>query len=306
MGVDDRGDRDGRPVLFFHGTPDTRLARHPDDGIAASLAVRLVAADRPGLGGSDVDPDASPTTVADDHAHVLDHLGIERTAVLAWSAGTIPALAFAGRHPDRVERLTLVAPLVPADAYTGGGADALDGAGEDRRLFAEVMAATTPEEAGRELAMWLVPPEVEEETARMLIADSLREISHVDGAAEVLVAALLGSVERGMTGLEREIAAQATPLSGLLDDVRSDGVVHVGAQDTRTPPAMAHWIGTRIGLPVVVHPSQSHLLAITRWRELLAEAAGDQPSPGGVVPGSGASGSCHGTEGTSDHSRSSS
>ena len=68
MAVDDRGDPDGVPVLFVHGTPDTRVARHPDDGIARALGIRLIAVDRPGLGGSDVDPTATPDTVAHDHA----------------------------------------------------------------------------------------------------------------------------------------------------------------------------------------------------------------------------------------------
>jgi pimeloyl-ACP methyl ester carboxylesterase len=31
------GDPSGAPVLFAHGTGDSRLARHPDDAIAAGL-----------------------------------------------------------------------------------------------------------------------------------------------------------------------------------------------------------------------------------------------------------------------------
>ena len=44
------GDPNGRPVVFAHGTGDSRLARHPDDGLTASLGVRLVTVDRPGQG----------------------------------------------------------------------------------------------------------------------------------------------------------------------------------------------------------------------------------------------------------------
>jgi hypothetical protein len=35
-------------VLYLHGGGDSRLSRHPDDSIAASLGVRLLAIDRCG------------------------------------------------------------------------------------------------------------------------------------------------------------------------------------------------------------------------------------------------------------------
>ncbi len=263
-------------MLFLHGTPDTRLARHPDDTIARSLGLRLIAVDRPGLGGSDVDPSATPMSVADDHARVLDHLGVDAAAILAWSAGTIPALALAGRHPERVKRLTLVAPLVPADAYEDPSV--LDGSDDSRHLFAEVIASATPAEAGRELAIWLVPPEIDAETARVLLADSIAAVGDVPGAGDALVAAMLGSVAAGLTGLEREIAAQATVLGPLLDAVRTPASIHVGTLDRLTPVAMSQWLARRLGATLTVHEGSGHALAITGWRTWLAELT-DQPAP---------------------------
>ena len=45
---DDVGDPSGTPVVYLHGGGDSRLSRHPDDSIAASLGVRLLAVDRCG------------------------------------------------------------------------------------------------------------------------------------------------------------------------------------------------------------------------------------------------------------------
>lgn len=45
-------DPDGVPVFFQHGTGDSRLCKYPDDAVATELGVRLVTADRPGVGGS--------------------------------------------------------------------------------------------------------------------------------------------------------------------------------------------------------------------------------------------------------------
>ncbi len=43
LGFDDVGDPEGIPVLYVHGSPDSRRARHPNDRLAAELGVRLVA-----------------------------------------------------------------------------------------------------------------------------------------------------------------------------------------------------------------------------------------------------------------------
>lgn len=267
VAVDDRGDPSGVPVLYLHGTPDSRLARHPDDSIAAAAGVRLLAVDRPGIGHSDVDPRATPERVADVHVAVLDALGIDRASVLAWSAGAVFGLALAGTHPDRLGRLVLAAPLVPADAYGDDGV--LDGADDARRLFADAHRGLDPGEAGRELAMWLVPPEIDEPTAGEMLAESLEAVRGITGAGRALIAALQASVRTGMTGVEREIAAQATPLSTTLDSVAAPAEVHVGDRDTVTPPAMARWVAARIGASLDVHGGLGHSLPFHRWAELL-------------------------------------
>ena len=135
---DDVGDPDGRPVLYVHGTPDSRRARHPDDTAAAALGVRLIAVDRPGAGGSDPHPAGTVGSFADDAAALAAHLGITRWGVLAWSAGALFGLAVAARHPALVDRVGIVAGLPPFAAYAEPGV--LDGAGPDRRTIAELGA----------------------------------------------------------------------------------------------------------------------------------------------------------------------
>ena len=270
IAVDDRGDPAGRPMLYVHGTPDSRLARHPDDSIAAGLGIRLIAVDRPGIGGSDPDPEATPGSVAADHVAVMDHLGVDRTAVVSWSAGSITALALAGGHPERISSLTLVAPLIPADAYADERV--LEGAGDGRRLFGDALGSTTPDELGRELAPWLAPPDLDADAVREVLTEALQAVADVEGAADRLIAARLAATPDGdLTGMDREIAAQATPFGALLDAITAPVTVHVGERDTVTPPAMARWLAERLDATLVVHDDAGHELAITRWQRILAD-----------------------------------
>ena len=102
------GDPLGRPVLFFHGCPDTRRAAWSGHEAARRLGVRLIAANRPGYGAS---TPAAPSyrRVADDAVALADLLGLDRCGLLGMSVGGTYALACAAHHPDRVDAAALVA-----------------------------------------------------------------------------------------------------------------------------------------------------------------------------------------------------
>jgi pimeloyl-ACP methyl ester carboxylesterase len=109
------GDPAGTPVFFQHGTGDSRLARHPDDSITASLGVRLITADRPGVGGSTPRKGRTLLDWVEDAVALVNALGIERFAVAGWSGGGPHALALALELADRVTRVALASPLAPFD-----------------------------------------------------------------------------------------------------------------------------------------------------------------------------------------------
>ena len=70
---------------------------------------RVVAVDLPGFGLSDRRAgDYSPDALADVLAHVLDAKGIRRAHVIGHSWGSSVVLAFARRHPERLDRLVIM------------------------------------------------------------------------------------------------------------------------------------------------------------------------------------------------------
>jgi pimeloyl-ACP methyl ester carboxylesterase len=109
------GDPHGRPVFFQHGTGDSRLARHPDESLTASLGIRLVTADRPGVGGSTRKKHRSLLDWTADAEALMDALGVERFAVAGWSGGGPHALAVAHVLGERVSSVVLASSLAPFD-----------------------------------------------------------------------------------------------------------------------------------------------------------------------------------------------
>jgi pimeloyl-ACP methyl ester carboxylesterase len=124
LGYGEVGDPDGSPLIWFHGTPSSRLEVTWLDDPAARAGWRLVAFDRPGHGLSSpvVDPSADLSALASDVAALADHLGIDRFTTVGYSGGAPFALATAAALGDRVAVVGLVSPWGPPDrpgAYAG-------------------------------------------------------------------------------------------------------------------------------------------------------------------------------------------
>lgn len=109
------GDPAGTPVIFNHGFSDSRLIRNPDDDLTASLGVRMIAADQPGVGESTRRSGRRMADWGSDMEQLADHLGLDRFAVAGHSGGGPHALAIAAQLPDRVTRGVLASPVGPFD-----------------------------------------------------------------------------------------------------------------------------------------------------------------------------------------------
>lgn len=114
------GAPDALPVLFCHGLAESRLAAHRLAAAAYRLGLRIIAPDRPGIGGTDPVRLGRVVDWVRDAGQVLDALGIGAAHLLGVSAGGPYAAACAARMPGRTCRLTLVAPLGAPEWPTTG------------------------------------------------------------------------------------------------------------------------------------------------------------------------------------------
>ena len=282
LAFDDVGDAAGMPVIYLHGTPDSRLARHPDDSVAASAGVRLVSIDRPGAGDSDPHPGATLADLGADLTHLLDHLGIERAALLGWSAGGLFALASATVLGQRVLAVWLVGTMPPVEAYADAGV--LAALGPARRAFVEMAAELAPHEVAAELAQYLVPHPLDAALALDHVLESAgeqgrAELAAVPGAAEQLAEALAAAVRGGFGGVEHDLALQLEPgldLAAVEAPVRS---FH-GSLDLASPPEVGAWLASRLPEGVLdLVPGAGHHLLFPRWRGILRAVCRDAANP---------------------------
>jgi pimeloyl-ACP methyl ester carboxylesterase len=116
--VRDAGDPGGRVVIYFHGTPGSRLDLCFGERLAAERGVRIVSFDRPGYGGSTPAAFGLASVGADARA-VADDLGVASFATLGVSGGGPGALAAAAVAGDRVARVGVASGAGPFQAVPG-------------------------------------------------------------------------------------------------------------------------------------------------------------------------------------------
>lgn len=150
-------DGDGAPVVMLAGG----AARHPDyladfGGVADR---RRITVQLRGVGDSPMSATRERNSwwrQAEDIAALRDHLGVDRLTMVAHSAGTRLAIAYAAQFPSDVDRLLLVTP--PA-GYLVDGPDDTDRIRDRRRGDPEFEAALVrlsegPPDSDAEFTAW--------------------------------------------------------------------------------------------------------------------------------------------------------
>jgi pimeloyl-ACP methyl ester carboxylesterase len=240
--IDEAGDPAGTPVVYLHGGGDSRLSRHPDDSIAASLGVRLLAVDRSGPARRF----ASLRAWAEATAAALD---LDRFGVVGWSAGGPHALALAAVAPERVSRVALVGSMPPVDL--------LSELQRDVRAAMRV-ARLSPRVAARGLERWGKQPTPP-------TGDPACDEAYARGRVE--------SFRHGGLWLARELAYLGRPWGFELTDVRAPATLWWGRGDSVCPPSIGEAFAERLPDAKLELVDGTHQLLFARWRDIVASAA---------------------------------
>lgn len=272
---------DGRPVVFFHGCPDTRRAAWSGHEVARTAGIRLIAANRPGYGASTPAP-PSYRRVVDDTAELADALGLDDFGVLGMSVGGTFALACAALLPDRVRRVALVGtpgeaprmePPYPRDDLDAGG----------QELFRSLAAGSTEQNVERmrpDFLAWRAQidpddPDDDRLAARWLEALPPGDRVLVDGPSHDVAAAAREAIT-GPDGYLSDAALVFASWPFRVEDVGSPVSLWYGERDSNAPPRNGAWLADHlVDASLQVLPGLGHLESLMRsWDRILPAAAG--------------------------------
>ncbi|NUR86339.1 MAG: alpha/beta hydrolase [Nonomuraea sp.] len=112
---------EGEPVLCVHGTSIADSLITPLRFYPPLLEdYQLISYYRAGYNGSTLEKDSLSIEEGADHiAQLLDHLGIEKAHILAFSFGGVVAFQFLLSHPSRAHSAILLEPYLPREAPDG-------------------------------------------------------------------------------------------------------------------------------------------------------------------------------------------
>lgn len=264
------GDPEGKPVLYFHGNPGSRLdPKMMDQQVLQKCHVRFIAPDRPGMGGSDFLPGRKISDWPADAAALGDALHLDRFAVLGISGGGPYAEVCAWKIPQRLTAAVVASGVGPLEAPNatrgmGQGRFYLKAARLQPRLaeaFLGMMKAGMKHAKMSEMPG--MPPEDLAVLANPEVGQALLESSEASWC-------------RGLKGTAWDATIAARPWDFRLEEIRMPVHLWHGESDRNVPVAMARHVAGRIpDCRAHFYPHEGHLsLLAHHLEEILQVLAG--------------------------------
>ena len=265
------GEPDAAPVLFCHGLADSRLSAHWFTRAANDLGLRLVAPDRPGMGGTEPRQLNQLADWVEDAELVLDALRVESADVFGVSAGGPYAAACAAAIPGRVRSLTLISPLGAPGWSTRGMAP-----GERASL---ALATRAPAFGGWFLGRLAALARRSPRSFFYLTATSLPDIDNQTlgqpGTRESFLTNYREAFRQGSWGVAQDLRVLTQPWGFDLGSIEAPASIRHGDVDTTVPLQHARLYAEAIpSAQLHIHPGHGHFSILGGARELLAPLAG--------------------------------
>lgn len=262
---------DGPPVLYFHGYPGSRLEGRLAGDAANRLRLRLLAPDRPGVGGSSYQHRRTLGAWPGDVIQLAEHFGLQRFAIVGASGGGPYALACAARIPERLSGVALLGALGPVT-----GMRLPPGMVTPNRLVL-ALARQAPPLARMTVgvAAYLVSRHLERFLSHMIASapPADREVLAESGYRALIGASMAEALRQGGRGLARELHLLARPWDFSLKEVNIPVQIWQGLDDNIVPPEFAWRLAEALPLSDTHYLSgEGHLSLIVRHIGAVLEA----------------------------------
>ena len=231
----------GRPVMFFHGGNDSRLAGSLLEAAAVATSVRLICPERPGFGRSTYQPGRGLLDWSGDVEQLANRLDLGRFGLVGHSGGGPHALACAAALPQRITGVATVSSVAPPPATNRGlhpmfrVVNVLMNHPNLYRTLARSQLRQMSKHPDRWLGAW----------AKMQPADGamFREQPHI---AAMVLAEMTEAVRAGAAGLVHEASLYHRDWGFELAAISTTTAVWHGASDRQATPGWARFLADNI------------------------------------------------------------
>ena len=271
MGFAEFGAAGGRPLVFCHGFPSSRLGAALLDAPATALGVRVIAPDRPGHGLSDFQRRRRVAHWPADVASLADALGLDRFVVLGVSAGGPYAIACAALLRGRVTSAGVASGWAPRSAprtNPRGRLPFVPGLGRNVRLLRRFALSRAAKRLGRNGLRFLDRATRDAPAAdRAVIADPEHARLIVDDMREAF--------RQGARGPARDATVIGARWGFRVEEVGAPVWLWHGQEDQQVPVAKARHVAERIpGSRTLFYAQEGHLSTVVNHaREILQALA---------------------------------
>lgn len=270
------GDPRGEAVLYFGGTPGSRLEgafAHED---ALARGIRLIAIERPGLGLSTRQPVATVIDCARQFIDLAGELQLDKFGVIGYSAGGLYALAVAHAAPDRVRFVGDMAG--PAPVYRSALRAKLPPPVKLPFFYHSVFAGVAL--AARRMSPARFEVFLRDKLCKGTDREWLQDRDHLTRFAGDLVEGL----RHGGLGCAQDMARVYRPWGFEIEDISVPVHVWYGDADERMSREFTDYKVARIaGAQLHLLPGVGHLHLLDRFGAVFDAARGVRPAAQHVV-----------------------
>lgn len=271
------GSQDGFPVIYMHGAPGTgsEWSVFGSDSMLEDRGLRLLAPSRPGLGRSTYQAGRTVEGWVEDLRQVLECFRVGRFAILGYSGGAAYAVLAALAFEARLASLTLVAPVLHADASMTAGLD-------ENGLRLKHLVHDHPRLGALVLALAMGWPS--KRRPQLLRSRILRALPVVDRRAllegrrlDRFVDIIADAFLNGAQGPSLDMALMASPWSSAPRSLSVATHIFQGELDSfGARPAMAQYLAKGLGTDDLRIYPEGHISIFTsRLDEILAGIRGE-------------------------------
>jgi pimeloyl-ACP methyl ester carboxylesterase len=265
LGWAEHGASDGRPLVWHHGTPGSRLTFLAGDA-AARAGVRVIVVERPGFGRSDPMAGRRVSDWPRDLEAFADAHGLDRFAIGGTSGGGPYIIAAAHALASRVTSATMVACAGP---FSGSEHDMA----VPRRLFLALLRRSPgAAESMLRVAFGARHESFYRAMSAGLSSSDARILARPD-VWNLQLSSVREALRQGYGAFVHEVALAAEPWRVALESIDVPVRIFHGTEDRSTPITMARTLAARLPRATLeVVEGEGHFLLVDHASRILESA----------------------------------